>query len=124
MKCHDCAQLPRRAVTIGKPRNYLASAAASFFSAATMGALLVFFNIPFFGLVLPLLAGYAIGTLVRKISRGLGHGTMQAVTAFATAAGLTVGRSLMGMPFLLQIRGSLLLGTILAATAAAVTVAR
>lgn len=111
-------------MTIGKPRNYLTAAAASFSSAAALGALVVFFSIPFFGIILPLLAGYAIGTIVRRISGGLGHGTIQAVTALATAAGLTTGRLVMGLPLFLQIRGSLLLGTILAAMAAAITVGR
>lgn len=124
MKCRDCARLPRRAITIGKPRNYMIAAGVSASAAAVLGALLTFFSIPFFGFILPLLTGFAIGSMVRRFSGGLGHGPIQAVTALGTAVGLTVGRLAVGMPLIFQIRGSLLLATLLATMSAAITVGR
>lgn len=124
MKCPDCARLPRRAVRIGKPRHYIAASAAAFAAAALLGGFVTWFMIPFWGFILPLLAGFAIGSIARKVSGGVRHAPIQALVGLATAIGLTAGRLAAGLPLTVQLRGSVLLGTILASAFAAITVGR
>lgn len=122
MKCPTCAQLPRSALRIGRPKHYLAAGIGGFVLATLIGAALPFLRVGLFGVFLPALVGILIGTVVSRAARGLSSRVFMIVGAAVTVAGLVVGPLLVGVP--VHLGGRMLLSLVIAGGAAAWRVSR
>jgi len=104
---------------IGRPRHYLAGAAAGFAVAALAAAILTQLRIGFFGFIGPIFIGYAVGSVVVRAASNLRHTAIQATAATATALGLLTGSFLVGFPVRGLLSGPFIFSTMLAAGFAA-----
>lgn len=118
IKCPQCARTEVNPLT-RKRRNK--GAAAGLVAATVLGAAAVFL-IPShgFGYLISPVMGLIVGTVVRKTG-GAGWGAPAAVAA---VCGLALGRLLVGVPSLLLLTPRPLIGTALAAAAAAFAASR
>lgn len=97
MKCPDCSRQPLRA-RFGNPRSWVLGAVAGFGAAAAIGVVVGALHLRFIGILLPILAGFLAGAAVSKGAAGGAHPGFRLVAFTATAAGLTAGLALGGVP--------------------------
>lgn len=100
MKCPSCAKVPARA-RYGKPKHYLLAVGGGLGVAAVMSAVLSLFRFGFFGFLLPVLIGAAVGEVVRRGSGRRGERIFQAIASATTVVGLALGAVVVGVPLLL-----------------------
>jgi hypothetical protein len=124
MKCPDCARQPRRAVRPGSPGRYAAAAAAGVGTAALIGALIVVGGIGVFGILVPLIAGFAVGEVVSRMAHRLGGTGFQLIAAASTAVGLALGAVLVGRVPAMLASGPMVVFILIASAVAAVRVGR
>jgi hypothetical protein len=122
MKCPDCARQPR--VRPSSPGRYLAAAGAGVGTATLVGALLVVGRIGMFGLLVPLIAGFAVGEVVSRMAHRLGGTGFQVIAAASTAAGLALGATLVGRVPAMVVNGPMIVFILIASAVAAVRVGR
>jgi hypothetical protein len=124
MKCPDCARHPRRAVRPGSPGRYVAAAAAGVGTATLIGILLVVGHIGVFGILVPLIAGFAVGEVVSRMAHRLGGTGFQVIAGVSTAAGLALGALLVGRVPAMLANGPMIVFILIASAVAAIRVGR
>lgn len=92
-KCRSCGTVEFRAPPAG--RRY-AAGGAGLLTSAVLQAALVQLPLGVLALVIPLIVGYATGSVVRRIG-GPGFG-LGSTAAIATGCGMAMGLLLLGMP--------------------------
>lgn len=119
MKCPRCAQLPRSALRMGKPRHYFAGGAGGLGLAAALGAGLALTPFLGFGILFAILVGVLTGSVVQRGARGLSHRPIRILAFVVTAAGLIVGPLLVGSTISFVVSPRWLFGALLAGGMAA-----
>ena len=124
MKCRDCARQSMHARGLGKPRHYATAIGAGLGAAVALGALAVLAGLGLFGIIFPLVAGFAVGRVVAWGAKGHRHSGFQAIAAGTTVVGLVAGEALAAARPLHAIIGPSLLGLVIAAVTAAIVAGR
>jgi hypothetical protein len=106
MKCPDCARLPRRATRTGNPRYYVRAGVATGLLSVVCGAALIFLPIRWLGFIAPVLIGALVGEATSRAASKIATRSLRIQTGLLTAAGLTLGAFLTGIPLVLLISSS------------------
>lgn len=117
MKCPRCAQLPRSALRMGKPRHYLMAGASGLGLATALGAGFALARFFAFGFLFSILVGFLNGSVVQRGARGMSHRPVRVLAFLVTFAGLIAGPLLVGSGLALSVRwlfGALLAGGVAA----------
>lgn len=124
IKCPDCARLPRRARRVGRPRDLVKGALVGAGVSTFAGALLLFVGRGLFGIFIPIIVGLAVGEAVSRTSSRIKSTPIVWIAAAATFAGLIVGPFAVGASIRFLVAGPWLIGSLIAAAAAAFRVSR
>lgn len=124
MKCPDCARLPRRARGVGRPKHVVKGALAGLGTATALSAGLIFLGTGLFGFFIPIILGLLVGEVISRASSRISTGPIVAISAIVTLGGLLLGPVVVGFPFAVSLSGSWILGSLVAAGAAAFRVSR
>jgi hypothetical protein len=116
MKCPDCARQPLR-VRYGKPRHYLAAAAAGLAVATAAGALVGLIR---FGIFVSFLVGLGVGEVVYRASGRQSRPGFRVIAALVTVIGMSLGMLIMGTPAVAMLSVGWLLTVGIAALASVV----
>jgi hypothetical protein len=124
MKCPRCAQMPKSALRMGKPRHYVLAAAVGLGVAAVFGVAASFFSYFGFGLLLGIVIGFVNGAAISRAASGLSHTPIRVIAFVTTAVGLMAGPLLVGFGIGFVTLPRWLLGVFIASAIAAYRVAR
>lgn len=124
MKCPKCARPPLRARVPGKPRHYVAAAASGLGVSVLIGAVSFVLNIRIVGFIVPMLAGFVVGSMVVKAASGLSNGYIRGIAIITTGIGLLVAPVYFGIPLNSLLNSGFLFPAAVAAAVAGFRVGR
>lgn len=124
MKCPRCARPPLRARIPGRPRHYAAATAAGLIVSALIGGVSFVFRFPIVGFIVPMLAGFAVGSVVVRAASGLSNGFIRGIAIVTTGAGLLAAPVVLGVSLGSLMRSGFVVPAIIAAAVAGYRVGR